>query len=312
MTSSSPSSKSPPASGSDQGPRRCGFVVLVGRPNAGKSTLFNALVGQRLSIVTPRPQTTRDRILGVLTRPDCQVIFLDTPGLLEPQDKLHERMERQIETAVRQADVSLLLIDATRPRDRMQLVRAFLTANRAPLVVALNKVDQVEPGCLAGLQGSLAKELGVDRPRAISAQRGDGLEGLLAAVVAALPVGPQLFPDDMVAEQPERFFVAELIREAAGNNLEEELPYALSVTIDTFRDEEEPRKTYIAAAIHVERDSQKGIVIGRQGTRLRAIGSQARQQVEALLGRPVFLDLRVKVRPDWRRRQRDLDEFGYR
>jgi GTPase len=312
MTTSTPSSRSPLASSSDRGPLRCGFVALIGRPNAGKSTLFNALVGQRLSIVTPRPQTTRDRIVGILTRPDCQVIFLDTPGLLEAQDKLHKSMERQIEAALRQADVVVLVIDATRPRDRVQLVRAFLAANRTPLVTALNKIDQVEPECLHGLEEGLATELGVGPIQPISAERGDGLEPLLTTVVASLPLGPQLFPDDMIAEQPERFFVAELIREAACNNLEEELPYALSVTIDAFREEEAPRKTFIAAVVYVERESQKGIVIGRQGTRLRDIGTQARKQVEALLDRSVYLELRVKVRPDWRRRDRDLEEFGYR
>jgi len=285
-------------------------VALVGRPNVGKSTLFNALVGQRLSIVTPKPQTTRDRIVGILTRPDFQAVFLDTPGLLEVEDKLQEGMERQIESALREADLVLLLLDATRPRDRVQLVRQFLAANRVPLLAALNKIDRLAPAQWSGLCAQLAGELGLPALHPLSAQRGDGLEELLARLVAGLPCGPQLYPEDMVAEQPERFFVAELIREAAFDQLDEELPYALSVTVDTFR--QAAGKTYIAASIHVERDSQKGIVIGRGGTRLRAIGAAARPRIEELLDHPVYLDLWVKVRPDWRRRERDLREFGYR
>lgn len=309
MTNSNPSSRYPLSSVSETHSLHCGYVTLVGRPNAGKSTLFNTLLGQRLSIVTAKPQTTRDRILGILTRPDSQLIFLDTPGLLEPQYKLHESMEHQIQTAVRQADVVLLLIDATRPRDRLQLVRAFLAANTRPLVTVLNKIDLVDTGRAAGLQHLLSSELGLDSILPVSALRGDNLDELLSRLITLMPSGPRLYPDDMIAEQPERFFVSELIREAAFNNLENELPYALGVTVEEFR--EGTDKTYIAAVLHVERQSQKGIVIGRKGVRLREIGIQARREIETLLERPVYLDLWVKVRRDWRRRQRDLTEFGY-
>jgi GTPase len=309
MMTSNQSSNSQLPSSSEPQQLHCGYVALVGRPNAGKSTLFNSLLGQRLSIVTPKPQTTRDRILGVLTRDDSQLIFLDTPGLLEPQYKLHESMGRQIETAARQADVVLLLIDATQPRDRFQLVKSFVESNQFPMVPLLNKIDQVDKGLIDGIMGTLCKELGIPSMLPISALRGDNLDLLLARMVTLVPKGPQLYPDDMVADQPERFFVAELIREAAFNNLDDELPYALSVTIDEFR--EDAAKTYIGATIHVERTSQKGIVIGKKGVRLRAIGSQARKEVEALLDVSVYLDLWVKVRPDWRRKERDLKEFGY-
>lgn len=309
MTISNPSSRSPLSSTSDPDLLHCGYVALVGRPNAGKSTLFNALLGQRLSIVTAKPQTTRDRILGILTRPDAQLILLDTPGLLQPQYRLHETMERHIDAAARQSDVVLLVLDATRPRDRFELVRAFVSANGRPLLTVLNKIDQVENGRIAGLQRTLSLELGLESILPVSASRGDNVDALLERLVTLLPQGPRLYPDDMIAEQPERFFVAELIREAAFHRLENELPYALSVTIEEFR--ERPEKTYISAVIYVERDSQKGIVIGRKGACLREIGTQARQEVEKLLERPVYLDLWVKVRRDWRRRRQDLEEFGY-
>ncbi|MEW6753482.1 MAG: GTPase Era [Candidatus Latescibacterota bacterium] len=306
-----PPTSSPPGTGSDGAAvaHRCGYVALVGRPNAGKSTLFNALVGQRLSIVTPKPQTTRSRILGILTRPGSQVILLDTPGLLEPEYRLHQTMERQIEQAARQADLALLLLDATRPLDRQELVRRFLDGNRLPVLGLLNKCDLLETGRAQEECGALAVALGLPEVWAISALRGDNLDLVLQRLEALLPAGPPLYPEEMVAEQPERFFVAELVREACFGQLEDELPYALTVTIEEFR--EQPGKTYVKAVLHVERESQKGIVIGQRGNRLRAIGTAARAQVEELLGTPVYLDLWVKVRPGWRRKDKDLKEFGY-
>jgi GTP-binding protein Era len=285
-------------------------VALAGRPNAGKSTLFNAFLGQRLSIVTSKPQTTRGRILGILTRPQSQIIFLDTPGLLDADYKLHETMERQIDQAARQADLVLLLVDAARPKDRGVLVRRFLQRVRVPVLAVLNKIDLVDSEQLATLQKSLADELGIEAPMPVSALCGDGLAPLLERLEAQMPFGPKLYPDDMVAEQPERFFAAELIREAAFEHLEDELPYAINIHIEEFR-ERPGNKTYINAIIYVERESQKGIVIGKKGTRLHAIGRQARAAVEELLAAPVYLELWVKVRPDWRNKERDLREFGY-
>lgn len=307
---SNPPTSSQPDSTSDPPPvERCGYVALVGRPNAGKSTLFNALLGQRLSIVTPRPQTTRGRILGILTRPRSQLIFLDTPGLLEPQYRLHEAMTHQIELAARHADLALLLLDATRPRDRHELVRAFLAQFRLPVVAVLNKIDLLEPDRVENQGRDLCRDFGLGDLLPISALRGDQLASLLDRLEQLLPFGPKLYPDDMIAEQPERFFVAELIREAAFDHLEDELPYSLTITIEEFK--ERPSKTYINAVIHVERESQKGIVIGRRGSRLRAIGGQARQRIEELLEASVYLDLWVKVRRDWRKKEKDLKEFGY-
>jgi len=307
---SKPPTRSQPGSASEAlGELRCGYVALVGRPNVGKSTLFNAFLGERLSIVTSKPQTTRNRILGILTRPQSQIIFLDTPGLLQPQYKLHESMEHQISLAARQADLVVLLLDATRPRERGELVRQFLQKVKIPVVAALNKIDLLSPGQVETDRQILRDEFGLEELLPVAALSGDNVERLLEHLEARLPFGPKLYPDDMIAEQPERFFVAELIREAAFNHLEEELPYSLSIAIGEF--EEHPDKTYINATIYVERDSQKGIVIGRKGSRLRAIGRLARLQIEALLDASVYLDLWVKVRPNWRNRDRDLKEFGY-
>ena len=298
----------PPTSASEQ--PRVGYVALAGRPNAGKSTLFNAFLGQRLSIVTAKPQTTRSRILGILTRPQSQIIFLDTPGLLDASYKLHETMASQIDQAARQADLVLLLFDASHPKDRSALVKHFLERARVPVLAVLNKIDLVQPAQLDALQKSLADEFGITSPIPVSALRGDGLGKLLPRLEAQLPCGPKLYPDDMVAEQPERFFAAERIREVAFEHLEDELPYAINIHIEEFR-ERPGHKTYIRAIIYVGRESQKGIVIGKKGMRLRSIGRQARTALEELLDAPVYVELWVKVRPDWRNKERDLREFGY-
>lgn len=298
----------PPASASEQ--PRVGYVALAGRPNAGKSTLFNAFLGQRLSIVTAKPQTTRSRILGILTRPQSQIIFLDTPGLLDASYKLHETMASQIDQAARQADLVLLLFDASHPKDRSALVKHFLERARVPVLAVLNKIDLVQPAQLDALQKSLVDEFGIASPLPVSALRGDGLGKLLSRLEAQLPCGPKLYPDDMVAEQPERFFAAERIREVAFEHLEDELPYAINIHIEEFR-ERPGHKIYISAIIYVGRESQKGIVIGKKGMRLRSIGRQARVALEELLDAPVYVELWVKVRPDWRNKERDLREFGY-
>jgi GTP-binding protein Era len=288
---------------------RCGYVALVSRPNAGKSTLFNALIGQRLSIVSAKPQTTRTRIHGILTTPQSQVIILDTPGILEPDYKLHERMTGQISLAVRDADVVLLLLDAGRPRDRRDLLHKFVRQNRVPLVAALNKVDLLPESEVAEALRSHGEEFGLSTVHPLSALNGTHLEELLETIDSHLPYGEKLYPDDMIAQQPERFFAAEMVREAAFNNLEDELPYSINVVIDEFAERKD--LTYVRAVIFVERDSQKGIVIGSGGKRLRTIGKEARAQIEDLLDDKVYLDLWVKVRSDWRNRDKDLEEFGY-
>jgi GTP-binding protein Era len=257
------------------------------------------------------------------------MIFLDTPGLLEPSYRLHETMSHQIERSAREADVVLLLIDATRLDDRLDLIRRFLSSPlKGQVVVAVNKVDRLDNSAeMEAIRARVARSLELQTVIAISALKGYQLDGMMAELESHLPLGPQLYPDEMVAEQPERFFTAELIRESAFNQLVDELPYSIEVVIEEFREGDRAAgddsavsrvdgsstvgKAYIAATIYVERDSQKGIVIGHKGSRLRSIGRQARLQIEALLEQAVYLDLRVKVRLDWRNRARDLREFGY-
>lgn len=222
-------------------------------------------------------------------------------------------MERQIQRACADADVVVLLLDGTRPDDRGRLVDAFLRRNRKPVLPVLNKVDRVEPEGLEALLARLSGDHGLSGLLPISALTGTNVAFLLSRLEELLPPGPAMYPADRIAEQPERFFAAELIREAAFEQLADELPYSIQVQVEEFREPnaEGGRKIYLLATLFVERESQKGIVIGRKGTRLRSIGTGARESIEDLVDGPVFLELRVKVRPDWRRREKDLKEFGY-
>lgn len=289
---------------------RSGDAVIVGKPNAGKSTLFNALVGERLAIVTPKPQTTRIPLLGVVTRPASQVVFWDTPGLLDPKYRLQEVMRSHIFRRVREADVVLGLIDAHALDASLDDdLRTVLSGVRAPVIAVLNKVDLLRA---EGVEPALARvrdEVRAEEVWPICALTGAGLAGLIDAVERRLPFGPRLYPDETLTDQPERFFVAELIREVVFERLSEELPYATAVSVEEFKERE--AKTYIRADVCVERGSQKGIVIGAKGRTLKRIGSEARRRVEAFLERPVYLDLWVKVREDWRKKDGDLKDFGY-
>ena len=289
---------------------RSGYVALIGRPNAGKSTLFNAFIGQRLSIVTAKPQTTRGRILGIVTDNENQIIFLDTPGLLQPSYKLHESMEKQIEHAAKQADLALLILDATNPKDRLPLVQHFLAKNRTPVFALLNKIDLIPEDRVDSLLSDLCTIYKIPEIIPLSALTNKNLDTVFTQIKAKLPEGPQLYPEDMIAEQPERFFAAELIREAAFEHLEDELPYSINIAIEDFV-ERTDEKSYILGIIYVERESQKGIVIGRKASRLQAIGKQARKSIEDLIQSKVYLELKVKVRSGWRNNESALNEFGY-
>jgi GTP-binding protein Era len=289
---------------------RSGYVALIGRPNAGKSTLFNAFIGQRLSIVTAKPQTTRGRILGIVTDNENQIIFLDTPGLLQPSYKLHESMEKQIEHAAKQADLALLILDATNPKDRLPLVQHFLAKNRTPVFALLNKIDLIPEDRVDSLLSDLCTIYKIPEIIPLSALTNKNLDTVFTQIKAKLPEGPQLYPEDMIAEQPERFFAAELIREAAFEHLEDELPYSINIAIEDFV-ERTDEKSYILGIIYVERESQKGIVIGRKASRLQAIGKQARKSIEDLVQGKVYLELKVKVRSGWRNNESALNEFGY-
>jgi GTP-binding protein Era len=283
----------------------------VGPPNVGKSTLLNALLGTKLSIVTPRAQTTWRRVTGIDTRDEVQMVFLDTPGLLEVRDLLQRSMLEEAHQALRDADVVLLVLDATRPPDegRTAAVLDALALTRAPRVVAVNKVDQALQEDVGSLLARAATQL--DAPAIpISALHGTGLEPLRTALAERLPLSPFLYPRDDIASQPVRFFAAELIRETVFERYRQEIPYAAFCVVEEFREEQRP--VYIGATLYVERASQKGILVGVGGAAIRDLGRAARQKIETFLGEPVYLDLWVKALPGWRRKRGHLARFGFR
>jgi len=290
-------------------PFHSGFVAIVGRPNVGKSTLMNAFVGEKVAIVSNRPQTTRNRIMGVMTKEDWQIVFLDTPGLHTPRTKLGEYMIQSVKDAMDGMDVLLVLVDATAvgPQDR-NIVASF-REKKVPKVLVLNKIDLIPKENLLATIATFA-QAGYDAIIPISAKTGDGLEELKKMLVGYLPEGPKYFPDDMMTDQPERLICGELIREKALLHLKEEVPHGVGVEMmamnkmnDSFME--------IHATIYCERDAHKGIIIGRHGSMLQRIGQEARMDIEQLLGMHVNLKLWVKVRPGWRDRMDDLKTLGY-
>lgn len=289
---------------------KSGHIAIAGRPNVGKSTLFNALVGERLSIISPKPQTTRNNILGIVTDEHAQMLFLDTPGLLEEKYRLHAYMTKQIREALESADILLGIVDASNPDDTFdQEVQETFAKWDIPRIIALNKMDLCTEDQLLNLKQRVKQTLGPTLILPVSATTGRNLPELHKAFVDALPLGPQFYPEDMLAEQPERFFVAEFIREEVFHQLHQELPYAIAVVVEVFH--EDRPKVYIQANIIVERNSQKGIVIGKGGRSLKAIGKNARKRIETFLSRSVFLDLHVKVYENWRKKDGALRGFGY-
>lgn len=290
-----------------------GFVSIIGRPNAGKSTLLNALAGEKLAIVTHKPQTTRNRITGIVntkkkgTRPAAQIVFVDTPGVHKPGDQLNKRMMQEVYDAVESCDLLIYLVDATvKFGTGEQFTLDIVKKRNAKVILALNKIDLIRKDDLLPLIAEWSARHDFFEVIPISATKKDGLEDLVTVVAKALPEGPRYFPLDQVTDQPERFVVAEFIREQILILAHEEVPYASSVVIERF--EEDPRITRIAAAIFVERDGQKAIIIGKQGSMLKEIGTRSRQQIERLLGMKVFLELFVKVRTGWRDQAQFVDE----
>ncbi len=289
---------------------RAGIVTFAGRPNVGKSTLLNRLVGERLSITSPKPQSTRDRIVGIRTldaegqgAEPAQLVFLDTPGLLDPKDDLQRSMRHAALAALSDADVIVYLVDATEGAPPPLATTAGVAAPKAPVLTALNKIDLVTPDARSALLEQ------VPDGYQISAANGDGVDRLLDAIVARVPESPFLYPADDISAQPVRFFVAELVRESALEQLSEEVPHSVAVQVDEFRENQKP--VYIRAIIYVERESQKGILLGHQGARIREIGRQSRLKIERLVEQPVYLDLWVKVLPNWRRNPEALKRLGY-
>ena len=285
--------------------QRAGIVTVAGKPNAGKSTLLNRIVGQKLSITSAKPQSTRDRIVGIRTTDASQMVLFDTPGLLEPRYELQKVMRSTALHALSDADVIIYLVDATAGRPPLLEEAAGLPAPpRASVITVLNKVDQLRDAqrneLMATVEGAVA----------VSALTGEGVDTLLSTVEAHLPESPFLYPEDDISTQSLRFFTAELIRETALDQLDEEVPYSVACEIEEFREDRTPM--YIRATIYVERDSQKRILIGEKGGRIREIGRAARAKIERLVGGAVYLDLWVKVLANWRRDARALERFGYR
>jgi GTP-binding protein Era len=303
---------------------RSGVVAVIGRPNVGKSTLLNRLLGQKIAITSPKPQTTRDQLLGVLTEEDMQILFLDTPGIHQPQHKLGEYMVRVAQDAIQDADIVLWLVDAnTPPKQEEQQIAGLLHALHRkkplpPLIIGLNKIDQA-PGTavdaslraqeyialLPWLRGAASPI-----PCPLSGLTGQGMDQLLAMLRQRLPPGPRFYPEDQVTDLQMRFIVAELIREKALLLLQQEVPHSIAVEVDEFSQRDD-NMTYISAVIYVERASQKGIVLGQKGSMIKKIGQAARPEIEELVGTRVYLDLWVKVWEKWRTRENMLRQLGY-
>jgi GTPase len=294
-----------------KGAFRSGFVAIVGRPNAGKSTLVNRLVGQKIAIVTSKPQTTRNRIQGIVTKPEGQVVFIDTPGLHEADSALGRQMMQEVAAALEGIDVLLLMSDASQAEPRpdellLEKARRF----RGTTVLALNKIDRLPKRKLLPLMEAFAKTFDFAAMVPISALRGSGCDELLQEILKHLPEGPPYFPEDQVTDQPERFLASEIIREKAIQVLYHEVPHALAVFVEKF--EETPRLLRIEALMNVERDSQKKILIGHKGETIKRIGTQARRELEAILGAKIYLGLYVKVAPNWRENPQQVRELDWR
>ena len=293
---------------------RAGFVALAGRPNVGKSTLMNALLGQKVAAVSPRPQTTRKRQLGILTTERGQIVFVDTPGIHKARHKLGEALNYEALTTWEDVDLILFMVDGAYPphaEDRLVAQYIRETAADLPVLIVFNKIDQTPKDRVEAYQ-AMYRELLPDAPLiAISALTGEGLDTLLDAIFERLPVSPPYYDEDTITDLTEREIAADLIREAALMHLRDEVPHALAVRIDEYKERGE-HGAYIAATLFVERDSQKGIVIGKGGAMLKQIGTTARQAIEAMSGRKVFLELRVKVRKNWRNNAGILRQFGFR
>ena len=291
---------------------RSGYVAIVGVPNAGKSTLLNRMLGEKISITSKKPQTTRNRILGVMHRPGAQLVFLDTPGIFQAKDTLNLRIVDTAISAIGDADMILFVLDAANPDPTSEhfLVQR-LQKHDSPVILALNKIDLIDKTTLLKTIEKWSTEYYFDVIVPISATQGTQLEQLVDAMESFLPLGPPYFPEDAVTDLTERFIAAEMIRESVFRLTGEEIPYATAVTVDSFKEEKKGKLVKIEATINIERDSQKGIIIGKEGSKLKRIGTESRKKIEHMLETKVFLKLFVRVQKNWRKDSRALRRFGY-
>ena len=286
-----------------------GFVTIVGRPNVGKSSLMNRMIGEKIAIVSSRPQTTRSRIMGVLTMPGYQAVFLDTPGIHDPRTKLGEYMMHAVRDAMEGTDTVLVILDVTHITENDLRIAGEMKGKKIPAVMALNKIDLVTPEQVLAATAKAA-EAGYEEIVPVSAKTGSGIDDLVSCLKKHLPAGPQYFPDDMITDQPERILCAEIIREKALRHLRDEVPHGIGVEIMKIEALSE-KLTEINATIYCERDAHKGIIIGKHGAMLQTIGTEARADIERLMDTHVNLKLWVKIRPDWRNNISDLRNLGY-
>ncbi|MBN8200584.1 MULTISPECIES: GTPase Era [Bacillaceae] len=292
---------------------KSGFISIIGRPNVGKSTFLNRVIGQKIAIMSDKPQTTRNKVQGVLTTNDAQYIFIDTPGIHKPKHKLGDFMMKVAQNTLKEVDVILFMVNAQEGFGRgEEFILEKFQSVRTPIFLVINKIDQVHPDELLKIIESYKEKYGFSEIIPISALEGNNVETLLGQIKEYIPEGPQFYPADQVTDHPERFIVSELIREKALHLTREEIPHSLAVTIDKMERREDKDVVHVMATIIVERDSQKGIVIGKQGKMLKEIGKRARVDIENLLGSKVFLELWVKVQKDWRNKMSQLRDFGFR
>ncbi|MGA4719366.1 GTPase Era [Fictibacillus nanhaiensis] len=291
---------------------KSGFVTIIGRPNVGKSTLLNKVIGQKIAIMSDKPQTTRNKIQAVYTTDESQVIFIDTPGIHKPKHKLGDFMTRTAQQTLNEVDLILFVINAEEGYGRGdQFIIDRLQNVKNPVFLVINKIDKVHPDQLLPLIDMYRNKLDVAEVVPISALNGNNVDTLLEQIVSYMEEGPQFYPEDQVTDHPERFITAELIREKVLHLTREEIPHSVAVVIEEMKEREEKNVVFVNATIIVERSSQKGIIIGKQGKMLKEVGKRARADIETLLGSRVFLELYVKVQNDWRNRQKQLTEFGF-
>ncbi|SDK53753.1 GTPase Era [Sediminibacillus albus] len=291
---------------------KSGFISIIGRPNVGKSTFMNRVIGQKIAIMSDKPQTTRNKIQGVLTEKDAQFVFIDTPGIHKPKHKLGDFMVKVAENTLNEVDAIMFMINAAEGYGRGdQFILDRLENVKNPVFLIINKIDQVHPDELLPLIEQYKNKYDFEEIIPISALQGNNVDHLLAVLKEHLPEGPQYYPEDQITDHPERFIISELIREKALQLTREEIPHSIAVVIDNIEERGKGGSVFIQATVVTERKSQKGIIIGKQGSMLKEIGQRAREDIESLLGTNIYLELWVKVQKDWRNRPSQLNEYGF-